>query len=59
MYGWIQNGGRVSFQGIGDLSELTASKVLSVFIERLETMPWGISQRFRHVLMNLRAEEPL
>lgn len=49
----------MSFQGIGDLSELTASRVLSVFVEKLENMPWGIAQRFRHVLMSLRTEETL
>ncbi|KFY26674.1 hypothetical protein V493_03945 [Pseudogymnoascus sp. VKM F-4281 (FW-2241)] len=51
--GWIQNGGPVSFQGIGDLAELSVSRVLSVFSERLENMPWGIADRFRHVLVNL------
>lgn len=56
VYDWIQNGGPVSFQGIGDLSDLSVSKVLSVFGERLENMPWGIAQRFRHVLMNLSKE---
>ncbi|KFY16961.1 hypothetical protein V492_00970 [Pseudogymnoascus sp. VKM F-4246] len=48
--GWIQNGGPVSFQGIGDLAELNAARILSVFCERLENMPWGIADRFRHVL---------
>ncbi|KAH8805434.1 fungal transcriptional regulatory protein [Xylogone sp. PMI_703] len=56
VYDWIQRGGPVSFQGIGNLSELTVPKVLSVFIERLENIPWGLAQRFRHVLMNLREE---
>ncbi|KFZ03327.1 hypothetical protein V502_11042 [Pseudogymnoascus sp. VKM F-4520 (FW-2644)] len=51
--GWIQNGGPVSFQGIGDLAELSVSRVLSVFSERLENMPWGIADRFRHVLDQL------
>lgn len=55
--GWIQNGGPVSFQGIGDLAELNAAKILSVFCERLENMPWGIADRFRHVLVNLSKEE--
>ncbi|OBT68701.1 hypothetical protein VE03_01825 [Pseudogymnoascus sp. 23342-1-I1] len=54
--GWIQNGGPVSFQGIGDLAELSVSRVLSVFGERLENMPWGIADRFRHVLVNLSKE---
>ncbi|KAL1962696.1 hypothetical protein VTN77DRAFT_9240 [Rasamsonia byssochlamydoides] len=54
--GWIQNGGPVSFQGLGDLAELTVSKILSTFSERLENMSWGIAQRFRHVLMNLSKE---
>lgn len=55
--GWIRNGGPVSFQGLGDLAELTVSKILSTFCERLENMSWGIAQRFRHVLMNLSREE--
>lgn len=46
----------MSFQGIGDLSELSAPRVLSVFSERLENMPWGIADRFRHVLVNLSKE---
>jgi hypothetical protein len=44
---------------MGDFSELAVSKILSVFSERLENMPWGIAQRFRHVLMNLSKEEML
>ena len=54
--GWIQNGGPISFQGLGDLAELTVPKILDTFSERLENMPWGIAQRFRHVLKNLDRE---
>ena len=44
------------FQGLSDLSDLTSSKVLSLFSERLESMPWGLSQRFKHVLTGLERE---
>ncbi|KZO90459.1 hypothetical protein CALVIDRAFT_490418 [Calocera viscosa TUFC12733] len=54
---YIHHGGSMLFQGLGDLVELDAAKVLAVFEERLEAMPWGIAQRFRHVLMNLDGEE--
>ncbi|OAQ61102.1 fungal transcriptional regulatory protein [Pochonia chlamydosporia 170] len=54
---WIQQGGDVSFQALGSLSDLTSSRVLSIFIERLESMSWGIAQRFKHVLLSLQREE--
>ncbi|EFY91663.1 C6 and C2H2 transcription factor, putative [Metarhizium acridum CQMa 102] len=54
---WIQHGGEIAFQGLGSMSELTISKVLSIFIERLESMSWGIAQRFKHVLLSLQREE--
>jgi len=53
---WIRNGGQVSFQGLGDLNDLSSTKVLSIFSERLESMPWGLAQRFKHVLMSLETE---
>ncbi|UNI15668.1 hypothetical protein JDV02_002179 [Purpureocillium takamizusanense] len=53
---WIRIGGPVSFQGLGDLSDLSSTKVLSIFSERLESMPWGLAQRFKHVLMSLEKE---
>ncbi|OAQ75458.1 fungal transcriptional regulatory protein [Purpureocillium lilacinum] len=53
---WIRNGGPVSFQGLGDLNDLSSTKVLSIFSERLESMPWGLAQRFKHVLMSLETE---
>ncbi|KAL2127172.1 hypothetical protein VTI74DRAFT_11208 [Chaetomium olivicolor] len=53
---WIRTGGPVSFQGLGDLTDLTSTKVLSIFSERLESMPWGLAQRFKHVLMSLETE---
>ncbi|PWI75924.1 C6 and C2H2 transcription factor [Purpureocillium lilacinum] len=53
---WIRNGGQVSFQGLGDLTDLSSTKVLSIFSERLESMPWGLAQRFKHVLMSLETE---
>ncbi|KIM99147.1 hypothetical protein OIDMADRAFT_56312 [Oidiodendron maius Zn] len=56
VYSWIENGGRVTFQGIGDLSQLSVPKILGIFIERLDNMPWGIAQRFKHVLVNIREE---
>lgn len=39
VYGWIHNGGRLTVQGIGDLSQLFMPKISGVFIERLENMP--------------------
>lgn len=54
--GWIRRGGPVSFQGLGELTELTVSKILAIFSERLENMSWSIAQRFRHVLTNLGKE---
>lgn len=53
---WIQHGGQASFQGLGNLVDLSESKLLSTFSERLESMSWGISLQFRHVLMNLSKE---
>ncbi|KAH8698650.1 fungal-specific transcription factor domain-containing protein [Talaromyces proteolyticus] len=53
---WVKSGGPVCFQGLGDLSDLTSSKILSIFSERLENMPWGLSRRFKHVLMMLERE---
>lgn len=49
----------MSFQGLGALSDLTSSKILSVFSERLESMSWGIAQRFKHVLLSLQREHEL
>ncbi|KAJ5619437.1 hypothetical protein N7510_003421 [Penicillium lagena] len=53
---WIQHGGQASFQGLGNLADLSEAKLLSTFSERLESMSWGISLQFRHVLMNLSKE---
>lgn len=53
---WIQHGGQASFQGLGNLADLSESKLLSTFSERLESMSWGIAVQFRHVLMNLSKE---
>ncbi|KAJ5963060.1 hypothetical protein N7481_013365 [Penicillium waksmanii] len=53
---WIQCGGPISFQGLGNLAELSEYKILSTFNERFESMSWGISLHFRHVLMNLSKE---
>jgi hypothetical protein len=57
--GWIQRGGSATFRGLGDFAQLTVSKILFAFSERLENTPWGIAQRFRHVLMNLSKEEEM
>lgn len=54
--GWIQTGGPVSFQGLGDLAELSVAKILTTFGEKLENMSWGLAQKFRHVLTNLSRE---
>ncbi|CEL02560.1 hypothetical protein ASPCAL03728 [Aspergillus calidoustus] len=53
---WIQHGGQVFFQGLGNLADLPISKLLSTFYERLEFMSWGVSVQFRHVLLDLAKE---
>ncbi|BCS28427.1 uncharacterized protein APUU_61475A [Aspergillus puulaauensis] len=53
---WIQSGGPISFQGLGNLAELSEAKILSTFSERLESMSWGISLHLRHVLTSLSKE---
>lgn len=55
---WIQSGGPVSLKGgLGDFASLSPTTILSEFVEKLEHLPWGLSRKFRGVLMSLMREE--
>ena len=50
---WIQQGGGISVQGMGDAAQMTASSVLQQMAVRLETLSWGLGRQYREILLNL------
>jgi hypothetical protein len=55
---WILYGGPLSLRnGLGDFDTTTPDAVLRKFSENLEDLPWGLSRKFRAVLLQLCQEE--
>lgn len=50
---WIQQGGGINVQGMGDAGQMTAPQVLQQMATRLETLSWGLGQQYRQILINL------
>lgn len=50
---WIQQGGGISVQGMGDVGQMTATHVLKLMVIKLETLTWGLGQQYRQILTNL------
>ena len=42
---------------LGDLSKLTPARVLVDFMDKIETLPWGLWRKLKGVLMALSLEE--
>ncbi|GAA5995281.1 fungal specific transcription factor domain-containing protein [Rhodotorula paludigena] len=57
---WIQRGGPLSLRsGLGEYGTATPGQVLRKFSEHLEDLPWGLSRKYRAVLLQLSQEEDL
>lgn len=54
---WIEQGGLISFQGLGSWSEKSVADILTFFITKLEGVPWGLSDLYVQVLERLLDEE--
>ncbi|TNY17770.1 hypothetical protein DMC30DRAFT_91059 [Rhodotorula diobovata] len=55
---WIQCGGPLSLRsGLGEYGSATPGSVLRKFSEHLEDLPWGLSRKYRAVLLQLSQEE--
>ncbi|GAA5903962.1 hypothetical protein JCM8208_001741 [Rhodotorula glutinis] len=57
---WIQCGGPLSLRsGLGEYGTATPGSVLRKFSEHLEDLPWGLSRKYRAVLLQLSQEDEL
>ncbi|GAA5937192.1 hypothetical protein JCM3775_001575 [Rhodotorula graminis] len=55
---WIQCGGALSLRsGLGEYGTATPGSVLRKFSEHLEDLPWGLSRKYRAVLLQLSQED--
>ncbi|GAA5849621.1 hypothetical protein JCM9279_007291 [Rhodotorula babjevae] len=55
---WIQCGGPLSLRsGLGEYGTATPGSVLRKFSEHLEDLPWGLSRKYRAVLLQLSQED--
>ncbi|WVR06415.1 hypothetical protein IAU60_003446 [Kwoniella sp. DSM 27419] len=50
---WLAHGGEIVFPFLGSSSSWTVLSLLQLFMDRLETMPWGLAGQYRLVLNNL------
>jgi hypothetical protein len=53
---WIARGGGAAIQALDDLARLTAEDVLRHYSKQLETLSWGLSEQYRHILALLQDE---
>lgn len=57
---WIQCSGPLSLRsGLGEYGTATPGSVLRKFSEHLEDLPWGLSRKYRAVLLQLSQEDEL
>ncbi|WRT67886.1 uncharacterized protein IL334_004860 [Kwoniella shivajii] len=54
---WISHGGEIVFPFLGSSATWTVSSLLELFMNRLESMPWGLAVQYRLVLNTLLEAE--
>lgn len=52
---WVNNGGRLFVQGLGEMTRTKVGGILETLSRRLETLSWGSAEKYRLVLSDLTA----
>jgi hypothetical protein len=53
---WIQDGGGISVQGLGNVVHLTTSALLNTMASRLDTLSWGVAAQYGQILLGLQLD---
>ncbi|ORY25649.1 fungal-specific transcription factor domain-domain-containing protein [Naematelia encephala] len=50
---WLEHGGQIVFPYLGSSSTMNVKDTLTLFMNRIDSMPWGLATQFRQVLAKL------
>ncbi len=53
---WVQEGGGISVQGLGNVAHLSTSAVLNAMASRLDTLSWGVAAQYGQILLGLQLD---